>query len=602
MLRATASLSADQRRIEVRFPYSPLGIEVSRDAGGKWSPSKRAWTWPLDLTSARRLREAFGAGLTIAPDLRRWGKLEIRRQALFRQMAQARTAKLRRIPKEMPELAAHLRRRPYQAADISIMARANMLNANEPGTGKTFEIIGTAVEAGLLDRPVLTLAPVRSIENTWAEELSKAGYPHPILASEDGSLRKDALSYAATLSEAGQPFWLVLNPDFARLKPIHDDDKKTPVVARDPVSGKRYRAAYPELFGISFGLIALDEFHKFGLTNTRSQFGLGARKLKGERLILSSGTPMGGKYKRLWAALNWIDPGTYGSWWRWAIQWLVMTDKGFGKHVHDQIQPGREEEFRRAHAHHMIRRTKLRELPGCPPKVHRVIMCGMTAQQKRQYESFDEEAEIRINNKRLAGHGLLAEWTRLRSFANATCRVTRKNNGKLRVLATQDSGKLPYLIDALDEVGVRKADPEPGARAIVGTMDKPFAYVTAAHLEQKGIDTDTLTGDTKDSKEIIRRFRSSDPKPYVIVMTIQTGGVSLNLESAGSIHALDESWDPDDMTQFFDRGDRGSRERALLCFTYRTRDTIQEHIAEVASGKEINNQNVYKVRELLRKR
>jgi SNF2 family DNA or RNA helicase len=85
-------------------------------------------------------------------------------------------------------------------------------------------------------------------------------------------------------------------------------------------------------------------------------------------------------------------------------------------------------------------------------------------------------------------------------------------------------------------------------------------------------------------------------------MTVQTGGVSLNLEAAGSVHALDESWDPDDMTQFFERGDRGTRTTPLLCFTYRTKDTIQEYIADVAGGKAINNQNAYQFKDAYRSR
>jgi SNF2 family DNA or RNA helicase len=83
-------------------------------------------------------------------------------------------------------------------------------------------------------------------------------------------------------------------------------------------------------------------------------------------------------------------------------------------------------------------------------------------------------------------------------------------------------------------------------------------------------------------------------------MTIQKGGVSLNLEEARAAVALDESWNPDDMTQFFERGDRGSRTTPLLCVTMRTRDSIQEYIAEVADGKAITNRNAYQYAERLR--
>jgi SNF2 family DNA or RNA helicase len=78
----------------------------------------------------------------------------------------------------------------------------------------------------------------------------------------------------------------------------------------------------------------------------------------------------------------------------------------------------------------------------------------------------------------------------------------------------------------------------------------------------------------------------------VIVMTVQTGGSGLNLESANSAHLLDEPWDPDQQYQFFGRGDRGSRTTPLRCYTYRTPNSIQEYIAAVAGEKKITNNNV----------
>jgi SNF2 family DNA or RNA helicase len=607
VLTARADLSQDKKRIEVRFDYSPAGLAAIHEVpGSRWSASKRVWTIPLDLTAGRRLREAFGAGLRISPELRRWGRAEIRRRALRKGLSQASDADLGRLPRVLPKLDALLAGRPYQRADIRLQAISNLINANEPGTGKTIEVIGTVAEAGLIDRPALIVAPVRSIENTWATELKRVGYPHPVFAFEDASQRKGAVNWCwMEWKDNQRPFALVVNPDLLRVKPAPKDTPKRDIVAKDPVTGAGYVANQwtENLLDIDWGLVALDEFHKFGLTNARSQFGLAARLLRAERLLLVSGTPMGGKYKRLWSALNWLHPTEYGSWWNWADQWLEQ-ERAWGGHkkVLDSIQPGREEEFQRAHAHHFIRRTKLADLPGCPAKVHRLVQVGMTDQQERQYRQFEREAEIRINGKRLVGHGLLAEWSRLRSFANATCRVKTRPNGRREVIATADSGKLPYLLDALDETGVRKMTPEPGARAIVGTMDKSFAKITASYLRSNGIDADLLTGETKDSRPIIRRFQGGDPKPYVIVMTVQTGGVSLNLEAAGSVHALDESWDPDDMTQFFERGDRGTRTTPLLCFTYRTKDTIQEYIADVAGGKAINNQNAYQFKDAYRSR
>lgn len=596
MLRAHVRLSADGKRIEVLFDYHPVVKEDLKRIvpGARWSQSKRVWTVPLDLPTCDRLREWAGAGLTIAPELRRWARVEQRRSATLRRLSHAKDADLDLLPGLLPRLAAKVAERPYQRADISRMARANALNANEPGTGKTVEAIGAVAESGLLHKPVLTLAPVSSIGDTWGRELESAGYPHWIGAYEGTpSVRKGAINYAWLEAGDGRPFWLVTNPDFLRVKPIdtRGDEPWPAIVATDKLSGQPYYAPNEwakHLLGIDWGWVFVDEFHLFGLTNPRSQFGLAVRCLRTERMGLLSGTPMGGKYKRLWAILNYLYPDEYGSWWSWAAKWLVIHDNGFGKVVEDEIQPGREGDFKAAHAHHFIRRTKLAELPGCPPQVHKVISCGMTRFQESQYREFEREAEIRIQHKRVTGHGILAEWARLRSFANAACRTTPL--GKL--VATADSAKLPRLLEVLAEVGIRKGQPEPGARALVGTNDRSFARIIAAYLREHGIHAGLLVGGVEVGP-IAKQFRSTDPAPYVIVMTIQKGGVSLNFQEARAAIAMDESWNPDETTQFFERGDRGSRTTPLLCVTLRTAETIQQYIAEVSDGKIINNQNVY---------
>jgi SNF2 family DNA or RNA helicase len=86
-----------------------------------------------------------------------------------------------------------------------------------------------------------------------------------------------------------------------------------------------------------------------------------------------------------------------------------------------------------------------------------------------------------------------------------------------------------------------------------------------------------------------------------MAMSTQTGGVSLNLERAGSVHILDEMWNPDRQEQLEDRGDRGTRTTPLICYYYRTEETVQEYIAKVGAGKKITNSNVLDVYRQMRR-
>jgi SNF2 family DNA or RNA helicase len=148
----------------------------------------------------------------------------------------------------------------------------------------------------------------------------------------------------------------------------------------------------------------------------------------------------------------------------------------------------------------------------------------------------------------------------------------------------------------LNENGVRplSEDPEPGARAIVASESSRMVYMVTAWLNKKGVAADAMTGET-DSKPLMKRFKEGSEEPYVIVMTT-TMGVSLDMEEAQSAHALDETWNPDDVEQFFDRGDRGTRVTALNCYIYRSYDTIQQYIGEVNEGKAVTNKTVLDIR------
>lgn len=468
-------------------------------------------------------------------------------------------------------------------------------------TGKTLEALGALVEAELEDGPHLVCAPRTSLVNTWKVEIERIFPNHPVFTSEDPAERRRQVDKGLQLAVQGKPCWILVIFDDLRVKKVatdKDTPEKREAAAREPLYARKdhkgsvyhyQNERHKRLVAVHWNSFNIDEFHKAGLNNPMSLFTLGTDMVKSKRNWRMSGTPMGGKPIHLFPVLRSIEPKQFSSKWRWANQWLEVTNNGWGNKI-GGIKPGLEEDFYNAHKTVMVRRMKREALPGLPPKIQEIVMCEMTAKQKEQYEQFDLDAEVRISgesgDKLVVGDCILAEYTRLKQFANAYCEL----NARGEVCPTEESGKLPYLLDKLDEFGIRRHDPEPGARAIVASQSLRMVEMVHKWLIKHGIPNDMLTGNTKDSAPIIKRFQDlDDERPYVIVMTTQTGGVSLNLESANSVHILDESWNPDEEEQLEDRGDRGTRQTPLVCVYYRTRDSVQEYIAEVAEDKKITN-------------
>lgn len=641
MSKAFCELNEEGDAIEVYFPYDAHAVEAVKGITGRRfigkdqnPPNGPHWTVPASIEAARKLREIFGQNLTMGDAVRAWGRAEARIERNLKGLSIADDAELDRLPLVAPIIARIIngdpipelklgkknplsrqrKPRPYQRADISMMSQTSVINANQPGTGKTLEMIGALVEGGIESGPHLVVAPRTSLVNTWKVEIERL-LGHRVFTSEDPRERRRQVEIGLSLVNTTEPVWILVIFDDLRVKRLVKkteytrpeeiaESMKNPLYARKDHKGNTYAynsELHQRIVTQRWNSFTIDEFHKSGLNTADSMFTLGADMIKAERVYPMSGTPMGGKPIKLFPVLRRIDPKKFSSKWRWAGEWLEIEDNGFGKKI-GGLKPGKEDEFYEFHARYMVRRLKREALPGLPPKVIEFVSVGMTPKQKKQYAKFDKDAEVVINGtdggRLIVGDCVLAEFTRLRQFANAYCEV----NAKGEVVPTEDSGKLPALLEKLDEFGIRKVDPEPAARAIVASQSKRMVDMVVPWLRKQGIECEALTGDTKDSAPIINRFKDLDnEKSYVIVMTTQTGGVSLNLGEANSVHILDESWNPDEDEQLEDRGDRGERDTPLVCVYYRTEGTIQQYIAEVAEGKKLTNANVLDVYREIRK-
>jgi SNF2 family DNA or RNA helicase len=604
-MKAFAEINEKGNRINVHFKYDPAAVEgVKAIQGRKFVPREDGgpfWTVPLDLDSARALRDTFGPGLQLGDAIKAWGREQVKTERRLGVVADADDAKLSRVN---GDAAAWLR--PYQRADVAMMAIKNVLNANQPGVGKTVEVIFAVEESGLTG-PNLVVAPITLHKDPWADELAAHAPNARVFWGESVKERKQAVTDALAAIEAGeQDVWLIVNPEMVR---VARDAGSGRVLSRDH-KGREYRAKDDEqarLFDVSWASLTLDEFHKYGLgadRNTLFARGVDALGRNAKRKYALSGTPMGGKPVRLWGVLHFIEPEKYPGKWKWAQRWLMNADgtgpvdPGAGTGI-GKLMPGREEAFWAAHRGHMIRRDRATALPGLPPKVVINVPTPMTASQRRVYARFERAAEVAVEGGVIAADGVLAEFARLKQLANARCEVAADGT----VTPTPDSGKLPVLLDRLDTYGVRPEDAEPGAKAIVASESQRMVEMVEDVLRRTGLAVKRLDGSVTGAKRnaVLDWYKEQTDEARTLVMTTQTGGVGLNLGMTGSIHILDETWNPDDQEQLEDRGMR-NRTTSLNILYYRTEDSIQEYIWEVTQGKQINNDAILKIRERMTKK
>jgi Zierdtviridae DNA helicase len=580
-----AELSPDGKRIWLTFSYDhrtkdtikykvPNSRFVPQDKGGP------AWSVPLDLATGRILRLLFQKQLDLGPKLLQWGRDEVQRERNLSSFALAEDAELVYCPVSVPELCDLIAGdgtedwpdRPYQRADIAFMAVTSAINANQMGLGKTIEVIGAIHEAQIEHGEHLIIAPKTALETVWKFELDRfTDIPVFTLYSETSAAERNAMPeqiMEAHATYGGYAF----------------------VTTASMVRSKNWRDVFLEANWTS---ITIDEYHKTGLCEGNSQFSKLCKAMvrKEQKRIPMSGTPMGGKPIKLWAALNFIDPDRFSSKWKWAEQWLdvereTVRVRGGGTRNTSKIgglRDGIEEAFYAYHAPYLVRRLKSEVASQLPPKQQVEVLCDMTPKQDKQYREFARAAEIRIEELHLSATNILTEYLRLKQFANAVCLIHevevackhKRNEGMLygcedclgegieikqKLIPTEDSGKLPQLLQKLNEIGIDPDDPEGDSQTIIASQFKPMVYMVAEWLEKQGIPVATITGDTKgkDRVRIQREFQSSTG-PRVVCMTTTAGGVSITLDRADTCHILDE--------------------------TYRSRDTIEQLIADMTADK-----------------
>jgi len=635
--KVEVDISKTGKRLEVKFPFTPEDLKkIKKVTGRAWSSSRHVNTVPATLEAARKLRELFGKRMVLTPQARQWAHRLVRKERSMRRLHSADDASLASTPRlildaiegkpldlDLPPRHALGRKRdprPYQRADIKLMSMGHAMNLNDVGTGKTLEAIGAVFEAGLYPGSGIVVAPRRTLIPVW-QRTFQWFTDYNFLTSESPAERKEAITYFAQKQPENTVLGLIA--DDLRVvryctRKTRDDwikenkAKRHPMHAAQDFKGNWYcfkDEVQQALLLAPIKFFVIDEFHNTGLNNRLSLFHVGATLFDADRKWPMSATPMGGKPERLWPILHFMYPNDYSSSWNWYEAWIeIITEEFYRrgdrggqpsgvKKILGGLKPGIEDEFYNAHRQHMTRRRKRDALPGLPPIVEIDVDTPMSKGQRRQYTAFEEDHELIIDGKRLSGSIVLTQYMRLRQMANA--RVDW-DQFYTKPVATNDSGKLEYLFEKLDENGVRPAlrgmdaGPEPRARAYVGVLEVSFANVVAEEIRRYGVDAEALHGMTKPDqfKKILDRFESEDEAPFVIVMTMQTGGSGLDLQQANSAHALDDPWDPDISYQFFGRGDRGSRETALKCYTYITPNSIQEYVRKVAGDKKLTNDNI----------
>lgn len=591
-------------RLAVQFPYSREDVALVKQVpGASWSKTAKLWTLPQSMDTCWALRKVFGKRLQVANDVSAWARGELGKMAGARALVTSEDAELVNLPTLHPQLAQALRGYQRVGVRFAVEHRGELL-AYVPGLGKTLTSLAAVGEAnGTWAGHHLVTAMRRPCRQVWEREIAKwLGDRDARAYVAVGSRQQKQDTWQRFIEDNGEGggAWYITTYQTLAVKEHKDpeDRYKTRVL--------RVEKAFPDVVDYPYTSVIIDETHKV-IRNLRVSGG--GQAATGVKYVLQSaarrgvlgqglsGTPMPKKAEGLFGTLHALRPDEYRSFWNWAKTYFNLGGK-YSEWEIGALDADQEEQLYQNLDTIIHRRTRGEVMPGYPEPVFNDIWCELEGEQKAQYQAMVDGDDVDGVDALIT----LDEILKLTQLAWSAC------DGRGGALWPRDpSCKLDALLEKLDEFGVLNGRGK-GKHLVFTQFERNVQFIVQA-LRKAGVECYALTGKTSEHAGdlVLNDFMDNPNSPRVLVMTTQTGGVSLNLEMVDDVHLTDEMWNPDDNEQAWLRGDRGSRTTPLRVWRYRTLGTVDEYRLKVLGDKEAvqrrtldERRGVELVREILR--
>ncbi len=291
---------------------------------------------------------------------------------------------------------------------------------------------------------------------------------------------------------------------------------------------------------VSFDLVVLDEAQRIKNLNSGTSFA--CRIIPRKRSWALTGTPLENRPRDLVAIFRFLKP--------------QLLHTGMSRLEMHEALTG-----------HFLRRTKAEVLEDLPPILTKEVRLKLGQGQRQVYDDI-WKARHRIVNRsgrNQESANMLAVLARLKQV----CNFERESG---------ESVKLDVIHSFLDAVTIS------GQKVLIFSQ-----YVSALEWLSERIELPHSIyhgGLSLDARErVVDVFRRQDG-PRALLMSLQAGGVGLNLQEASAVILLDRWWNPAVENQAVQRAHRFGRETPLQVVRFLVEDSIEERILEILQDKE----------------
>lgn len=317
---------------------------------------------------------------------------------------------------------------------------------------------------------------------------------------------------------------------------------------------------------VEFHYVILDESQN--IKNLASQATQAVMLLQGKHRIALSGTPIENNLSELYSLFRFLNPAMLGSADEFNKQYAYPIQRDNDKEI--------TESLRRKIFPFMLRRLKKDVLKELPDRMEQTLYVEMDDDHRRFYEERRLYYQTLVGNS-IASQGIeksqmvmfqaLSELRRIASVPESL------SDGSIA------SPKIPLLCEQVEELVAA------GHKVVIFFNFIAGIELVGERLTETGIDYATMTGSTRDRRAVVERFQN-DAGCRVLLMTLKTGGVGLNLTVADTVYIVEPWWNKAAEEQAINRLHRIGQKAKVMSYALITRDTIEEKIRLLQQQKQ----------------
>ncbi|MCY3657449.1 MAG: DEAD/DEAH box helicase [Caldilineaceae bacterium] len=446
--------------------------------------------------------------------------------------------------------------RPYQRRGLAWLWYLHQIGlgaclADDMGLGKTIQAIALFLEQERTPspegrRPRLLICPTSVLRN-WKRELQRFAPGLRVMLHHGGGRARQADLYARV--------------------------RETDVVLTSYGTARVDQAV---LGRIHWHTVMLDEAQN--IKNPSAKQTMAVRSLRCRHRFALTGTPIENRLLEVWSILDFLNGAFLGS--------QQDFKRRFIQPIEGESNGEKLGQLQRIVQPFVLRRLKSdpEVISDLPEKQEIDVICDLSSEQTDQYARAVEASlpHIReLDGMRRRG-SILALMTQLRKIANHPALLDEDETLSDNPEYGGRSGKLDRFTEMLTE------SLDGRNKVLVFTTFVRMGQILQAHIAQRlGFTPEFISGRVPHGtrQQMVDRFQEGGQACPVLVLSVRTGGVGINLTAANQVYHFDRWWNPAVEDQATDRAHRIGQTRRVQVFRYIMAGTVEEHVDRLIRQK-----------------